>query len=206
MLDKAEELDWRYVIYREPKGTRNGWHCEGRNYVELEKYSPAGEDFGMIIDFDMKDPVGSFLEDLEEYAENFDMDEHAELWIPRRGERGCPSSISELIQDAKDIKKMILELLDALTQHLGREQQEPEHDDGDVYGYLKTFMIQNNWEDEYTKKQTRSIFTTICLCRMIDADTAQCDQMLHELYDMADIQELEISYIEFKAYMIGYIV
>ena len=49
MLDKTEELDWSYTIYREPEEARNGWRCEERNYVELEKYSPAGEDFGMII-------------------------------------------------------------------------------------------------------------------------------------------------------------
>ena len=205
MLDKTEELDWSYTIYREPEEARNGWRCEERNYVELEKYSPAGEDFGMIIDFNKEDPVGSCLEDLEEYANNFNVGEHAEMWIPGRGKGGRPSSISELIQDAEDIKKMVFELLDALTQYAGQEQKEPEHEDGDLYRYLKTYLVQNNWDDDYTKEQARSIFTTICLCRMIDAGTARCGQMLHELYDTAYIYELDISYGEFETFMIKYI-
>ena len=76
----------------------------------------------------------------------------------------------------------------------------------ELYGYLKTYLIQNNWDDEYTKNGARSIFTTICLCCNIDADTARCDQMLRELYDTADIQELDVSYDEFVNFMIEYIV
>lgn len=60
LLSNAEGVDWNYTIYHEPEETRNGWHCNERNYVELEKYSPAGEDFSMIIDFEIDDPVDSF--------------------------------------------------------------------------------------------------------------------------------------------------
>lgn len=45
MLDKAEELDWSCTVYIEPTQ-------KNRTYVEMSKFSPAGEDFGMIIDFD----------------------------------------------------------------------------------------------------------------------------------------------------------
>ena len=47
MLDKAEELDWSYSVYVEPSQNN-------RTYAEMEKYSPAGEDFLMIIDFDRR--------------------------------------------------------------------------------------------------------------------------------------------------------
>ena len=117
LLKIAEILDWNYVICKEPETTCNKWRCEERNYVELEKYSPAGEDFSMVIDFDIEDPVDSFLEDLEEYAKEFDIDEHVEIWIPERGKGGCPSSISELVKDAKEIKDMIAELYKKLHYH-----------------------------------------------------------------------------------------
>ncbi|MCR2050922.1 hypothetical protein NSB25_27250 [Acetatifactor muris] len=110
LLENAEGLDWSYTIYQEPEGTYNGWYCNKRNYVELEKYSPAGEDFSIIIDFDMDDPVGSFLDNLKEYSDDFDVDEHVERWMPERGKDGCPSSIKDLVEDAEDIKNMIIEL------------------------------------------------------------------------------------------------
>lgn len=118
MLVNAEKLDWSYTIYQEPAGSRNGWHCEERNYVELEKYSPAGEDFGMIIDFNMDNPIDSFMNDLKEYSEDFDIDEHVEMWLPSRGKGGCPRSISELVEDAEAIRDMIVELWEVLdSQH-----------------------------------------------------------------------------------------
>ena len=119
LLENAEGLDWSYTIYQEPEGIYNGWHCNERNYVELEKYSPAGEDFSMIIDFDMSDPVDSFLDKLKEYSEHFEVDEHVEMWLPSRGKGGCPGSISELVEDAESIKDMIVELWEILdSQHM----------------------------------------------------------------------------------------
>ncbi len=114
LLDNANELDWSYVIYQEPKKTYDGCYCNERNYVELEKYSPAGEDFSMIIDFD-DNPIDSFMENLKEYANDFDIDEHVEMWIPERGKGGCPRSISELLEDAEAIIDMIVELYETLN-------------------------------------------------------------------------------------------
>lgn len=108
LLAKAEELDWSYNICTE--------EYTGRSYVELEKYSPEGEDFIMTIEFDKGDEVDSFLEDLKEYADDFDVDEHVEMWIPSRGKGGCPSSIFDLLVDAKAIKDMIYELYDELVE------------------------------------------------------------------------------------------
>lgn len=114
LLEISEGLVWGYTICQEPEGTYNGWHRNERNYVELEKYSPAGEDFGMIIDFDMDNPIDSFLDNLKEYSEDFDIDEHVEMWLPSRGKGGCPGSISELVQDAEAIRDMIVELWEIL--------------------------------------------------------------------------------------------
>ena len=103
MLDKAEESDWSYSVYEEPSQN-------SRTYVEMGKFSPAGEDFSMIIDFDAEDQAESFLKDLWDYADNFDVDEHVEMWIPERGKRGCPSTARELVGVAEAIKEMIKEL------------------------------------------------------------------------------------------------
>ena len=59
-----------------------------------------------------------------------------------------------------------------------------------LLNYLERFLMQNNWDDKYTKEQARSIFTTICLVENIDADTAECDGILAHLYVKAEIDEL----------------
>ena len=107
MLEKADEMEWSSTVWIE-----ESQNC--RTYAELERYSPAGEDFSMIIDFDKENQVESFRRDLRSYYEDFDVDEHVEMWIPSRGERGCPSSIRVLVEDAEAIESMILELLEVL--------------------------------------------------------------------------------------------
>lgn len=113
ILQKAEELDWTSTVWIE--SSQND-----RTYAELGKHSPAGEDFSMVIDFDKEDQADTFISDLREYWDNFDVDEHVEMWLPSRGKGGCPSSVRELVEDAEAIEKMIEELLDVLDE-LGNE-------------------------------------------------------------------------------------
>lgn len=77
--------------------------------------------------------------------------------------------------------------------------------------YLKNFLIQNDWCEKCTKEQARSIFTAICLFYNIDADTAECDEILSYVYDASDIVETiefdELAdYGSFKNYMLELIV
>ncbi|MBR4212302.1 MAG: hypothetical protein IKR84_07955 [Oscillibacter sp.] len=92
----CERLDWKVTAYED--GT-----------VELEKYSPAGEDFSFVVEAD------GFVENVKEYAAGFDVDEHIEMWImaKRSGTQGVPSA-RELVHDAEDIDKMLQELTAAL--------------------------------------------------------------------------------------------
>lgn len=76
----------------------------------------------------------------------------------------------------------------------------------ELLNYLENFMIQNNWLDEYTPKQARAIFTTICLVGNIDSDTVACNNMLLELYNKADMESIDISYDDFEDYMVKLIV
>lgn len=109
LLDKAEEMGWNWEAYIEP-GSR-------RTYVEIGQSSPAGEDFSMVIDFDEENQADSFKDSLEAYYEDFDIDEHIEMWIEakRSGTSGVPST-RELVKDAEAIDGMISELSQALQK------------------------------------------------------------------------------------------
>lgn len=98
-LDVLEKYDWAVSSYTD----------DGR--VELEKYSPAGEDFLMCVE------VKNFPEAVAEYAADFDIDEHIEMWIEAKGNgvSGVPSA-RELVHDAEDIDKMLQELAAALAE------------------------------------------------------------------------------------------
>ena len=98
-LGILEKLDWRVCDY----------YDDGR--VDIEKYSPAGEEFIICVE------VENLPQEVREYAANFDQDEHIEMWIEarRNGTSGVPST-RELVQDAADIDEMLQELATALSR------------------------------------------------------------------------------------------
>lgn len=98
-IDVLEERDWIVCGYTD----------DGR--VELEKYSPAGEDFLMCVETE------NFPEAVMKFWEDFDPDEHAEELIvaKRNGFQGVPRA-STLVEDAEAIDTMIRELADALAE------------------------------------------------------------------------------------------
>ena len=82
---------------------------DGEYYLEIEKGTPLGEDWGFTVWFD--GTWGSFTKAIHELAESFDVDEAVEVWIPNRGKNGTPSSIKALVEDA-EWKRRELERLD----------------------------------------------------------------------------------------------
>lgn len=98
-LDVLELHDWSVSSYT------------GDGRVELQKYSPAGEDFNICVG------VEGFPDAVAEYAAEFDIDEHIGMWIEakRSGTSGVPSA-RELVHDAEDIDKMLQELAIALAE------------------------------------------------------------------------------------------
>lgn len=105
-----KELEQKYIdILKENDWIVSSYTNDGK--VELEKYSPAGEDFLMCVE------VENFPESVREYANDFDADEHATMWIEARGKvSGVPDSIRELIKDAEAIQKMLNKLADTLVK------------------------------------------------------------------------------------------
>lgn len=78
-------------------------------YIEINQYTPLGEDWWETIWFDGTDD--GFIEAVEERYEYFDVDEEAEIWVDSRGKNGVPSSIKALVEDAEWKEKMLRELV-----------------------------------------------------------------------------------------------
>lgn len=86
-----------------------GWNVmPDKSCVELEKYSPAGEDFI----FDVR--TENFVEDVRNYYESFSPDDHAHEWYGQH--RGEPSSLRALLDDAEAIDAELEKLADALEE------------------------------------------------------------------------------------------
>lgn len=86
-----------------------GWHINVyETDIELNKYTPAGEDFSFTIDAN-----DDLQRQVEEYADDFDVDEHVKMWI---GGPGAPSSIRCLLEDAEWIDEDLHDLAKALIK------------------------------------------------------------------------------------------
>lgn len=102
-----------------------GFHIGGKlYYLEFGKRTPCGEDWTEIIWFDGS--LESFANSLYEFAYNYDIDEAVEIWIPCRGKGGCPSSISDLLDDAKwkkrELEKLSYFFLNATEEDYSDEE------------------------------------------------------------------------------------
>lgn len=115
LLEKAKNIGWSYVMWQEEAGNYNGWHCKKRNCIVLDKLSPMGEYFYIKIDFDTENVMESFMKNLKEYMDSFDINKHVEKWIPYRGQGGCPNDIRDLVDNAEDVDGMIFKLYRRLS-------------------------------------------------------------------------------------------
>ena len=109
MGSTTKELDQRYIDVLKRLEWRICGYDDGS--VEIENFSPAGED--LIISAGVK----NFAKEIKERYENFDPDEHIEMWIEARraGRSGIPPA-RELARDADKIDKMLEELANALAE------------------------------------------------------------------------------------------
>ena len=90
--------------------------------VELETYSPEGEDVIVSLTYDGTEE--DFIRQFRSYAEGFDAEEHAEMWIESRGKNGVPDSIKDILEDAEWIKSTIEEVADDLENFDNEEDTE----------------------------------------------------------------------------------
>lgn len=92
--------------------------------VELETYSPEGEDVIIPLIYDGTEE--DFIRQFRSYAEGFDAEEHAEMWIESRGKNGVPDSIKDLLEDAEWIKSTLEEVADDLENIDNQNTEEKE--------------------------------------------------------------------------------
>ena len=99
LMDELEDYldDKGWSVYKDD----DGW--------DIRQASPAGEDFGFYIEHD--GDVEKAVKEIKEYAYDFDIDEHVEMHL---GGAGAPS-VTVLVEDAKEIQKMLDELADGVN-------------------------------------------------------------------------------------------
>ena len=92
-MDILEKREWSVSSYTD----------DGR--VEIEWYSPAGEDFIICVG------VEKFLDEVLDYSDSFDLDEHIAMWIEAKqsGTQGVPGA-RQIVNDAEEIEKELDEL------------------------------------------------------------------------------------------------
>lgn len=96
-------------------GEENNVNSEGLTVsIEYEFCSPLGEDVIISIDYDGTDE--GFIKEFCNYAEDFNSEEHAEMWIECRGENGVSDSIKDLLEDAEWQKEMLLKVANDLEE------------------------------------------------------------------------------------------
>lgn len=100
--------------------------------IEIENYSPAGEDLCEEI-YVYKDDT--LAEAARRWADGFDVDDHVKVWIDSVGRNRVPGSVEDLLADARAIRQMMKDLAGALAE---AEQE--------GYGELKTYRIPLVWQ------------------------------------------------------------
>ena len=157
--------------------------------VELETYSPEGEDVIISLIYDGTEE--DFIRQFERYAEDFDADEHAETYINMRGQNGVPESIKDLLEDAEWQKEMLLEV----AKDLNSLDDEESETDGymnreQFYQYiLDNFSISgeagrliNNIlhfvEENYTEENEQYRV----LCDLLDGTIGLSDMEIRKVY------------------------
>lgn len=99
ILDALADNNWKTYIDTED------------NFIELEWYSPAGEDFLLSFAFDVKDD-DDFLSQLYDAYINFDTEQHA---VENYGTLGAPG-LRVLLDDADAIEDELKRLWCALSK------------------------------------------------------------------------------------------
>ena len=104
LLDKAEELGW----------------CIHESDTEWEfiQNSPAGEDFSFDISASDVHNAGDMVREIRSYANDFDAEEHAKMWIEAQGKVSGVPDVKTLVKDADAIKLMLNKLASAMEDVL----------------------------------------------------------------------------------------
>lgn len=176
-LKLAEDLGWSYNVSDTPN--ERGEVC-----VELEKYSPQGQDFIATIWFENENEH-NFIKALREYWQDYDPDEEACKWIGEdgHGKNGAPYSIRELLDDMEDCKGMLRELYVAFHNKA--------YPDNKIGEYDKGLTLDDN-EYNMTDDERRAVYGILSSIDNVRTfasslpDRCGYDYLRMEIVDMAD--------------------
>lgn len=165
--------------------------------VELETYSPEGEDVIVSLTYDGTEE--DFIRQFRSYAEGFDAEEHAEMWIEGRGKNGVPDSIKDLLEDAEWQKEMLLEVAKELS---GRKEETKEKNLTKVkcLNCGKEFDL---WRLEHDKCNLEGFYTSCVECgASFDIDFNPANTFITDVAKMADFKVLTMEeFLETYSYI-----
>ena len=103
IIDVAENLGW---CVRE----------EEDNRLNLSQFSSAGQDFN--INIESGNDAKTFIQNLIEYAENFDVSYETYLWLDEwgHGGYGAPYDMKDVYEDMEECLKITEDLIDELEK------------------------------------------------------------------------------------------
>ena len=93
-----------------------GWTVETEGkYINLLNSSPAGEQ--LVITISARALPREAIDQIVNYANNFDVDEHVEMWVQAKasGSKGIPP-ITTLVKDASEIAEMLKTLAETVEE------------------------------------------------------------------------------------------
>lgn len=175
LIDKCEALGW-FVRYDD-------------EFTELYQESPAGEDFGFEVGTE------NFVENVKQYAADFDPDEHIAMWIEAKGSgtSGVPST-RELVHDAEDIDEMLQNLAIALCE-VQCEIEKEESQEEELNEWLERYIsvLDDSWTDYHDVTIYRYKNGKRALA--IDADEVccgSCDEVCAVLQSLVNMTERKL--------------
>jgi Uncharacterized conserved protein len=160
---------------------------KGKYDVDLETYSPEGEDVIVSLIYDGTEE--GFIAAFVDYANYFEAEEHAEIWINIRGKNGVPESIKDLLEDAEWQKNTFLEVAEALNS-LDESEELSSMDREQFYNYIvENFTISGEArslidnilqfvETHYTEENEQYN----ALCSLLDGTIGLTDNEIKKVY------------------------
>lgn len=98
-------------------------------YVEFEYWSSLGEDciISLVID---ELTIDSIIENMDDYVDSFDSEEHASELYNLHGKHGTPTSLRALLEDADEQAEKLQEIYDIMVDIADkyREMEEQEEE------------------------------------------------------------------------------
>lgn len=74
----------------------------------------SGQDIPTEFNFD--GTAEDFVKKFTEGAENYDVDDQVEIFVPMRGKQGVPNTVREILDDCQEAKDTLMEIAEKLKE------------------------------------------------------------------------------------------